>query len=166
MESTDNDNGNQTTLNILNKYIILNKDNTYDAKLILSTECYEHWVKNKRKLPKFPEQAFQKIISGHLRGDLGLSPFSEAKEKAILKELRKKRIWGCFEHTNLKIGLRGFQKEGYWERENKRNKVKNNKRKLIETEDINKLLKEYLAKEIEFNSHYLSLLETNYRNMK
>ena len=95
-----------------------------DASGIISTECYESWLGFKRRLPKKPAEAFRKSITGHLRGDYRLNAFPPEVEAALLAEVRQPRVWACFRHTDLKIGLRGFQSKGYWEQQKLENEKK------------------------------------------
>lgn len=50
------------------------------------------------------------------RGNSGLLPFPKDVENAILKVLRRKQIWKCFRNKQgIKIGSKGFSRNGYWE---------------------------------------------------
>lgn len=104
-----------TTLSVLNSYVIKDEDGKIDASGILSKASYEEWLSKRKYLPKDPPHAFRKVITGHCRGDKGLAPFSQELEKALLKLLRRKTVWECFQDTPKKIGLRGFQTLGFWE---------------------------------------------------
>lgn len=117
----------------LSKYIKTNEDGSVNANGIISQECFSEWLSTKAKLPQFPQHAFRKIVSGHCRGDVGLIPFKQNEEKEVLKVLRKKKIWPCFNKTKCRIGLRGFQKSGYWE---------NKRRKAIEIKNLEKITRE------------------------
>lgn len=56
------------------------------------------------------------MVLSVVRGSDGRKPFHRKEEEALLIELRKKRIWPCFESTNLRIGVNGFRAAGYHER--------------------------------------------------
>lgn len=103
------------TLNLFSKFVILNFDGTLDASGIFSFTCYNCWLNSKKTQPQDPPNAFRKLITGHVRGDKGLKPFSSDLERAVLRFLRKKEVWPCFLHTKCRIGSRGYKTKGYWE---------------------------------------------------
>lgn len=109
----------RTTLKLFSKYIETSPEGKIDPSGILSKACYGEWLSSRKKLPKNPPHAFRKAITGHCRGDKGLQPFSKEIEEAVLKMLRKKSIWSCFEGSKHNIGLRGYQTLGHWERKRK-----------------------------------------------
>lgn len=45
-----------------------------------------------------------------------MRPFDEEVEESVLHVLRRKGLWPCFKGTDLKIGMRGLQIKGYWEK--------------------------------------------------
>lgn len=106
------------TLQLLLSYVkVDSQSNKVDTSGILSKKCYEHWLKSRSVMPKNPEEAFRKIITAHCRGDNGMQHFPKQIEESLLKNLRQKRIWPCFEaNSNVKIGKRGFKSYGHWER--------------------------------------------------
>lgn len=108
-----------STLKLFCKYVVNQSHGEVDASGIFSLNCYMEWLAMKRSIPKRPAEAFRKAVTGHCRGDNGLHPFSEKVEQAVLHILRQKKVWDCFVGSGIKIGLRGFQTEGFWERKNK-----------------------------------------------
>lgn len=125
-----------TTVQLFRKYLKLNeKTGELDASQVLSAACYMEWLAMKRMIPKKPAEAFRKAITGHTRGDNGLHPFCEEMEAAMLKVLRVKRVWPCFAGTPIKIGLRGFQTEGFWERTKRLGYSQKRKRTAVKTGD-------------------------------
>lgn len=85
------------------------------CKAVLSRDCYEFWLSNRKVLALSPERAFRKVITAHVRGSEGLEAFTPEEEKGILIELRKKEVWPCFKQTRLRIGINGFRAFGYHE---------------------------------------------------
>lgn len=111
------------------KYVKL-EENSVDVSGIFSLKCFQEWLATKKKPPKKPGEAFRKTITGHVRGDRGLEPFSPSIEKEIIKVLQERKVWPCFKGTGLKIGERGFQSIGYWERiDDERELLMNRKRR-------------------------------------
>lgn len=82
---------------------------------VLSEECYKHWLVTRKERPKNPQESFRKALTSHCRGIDGRKPFPVEVERALLHELRKKRVWPCFENSDCNIGKRGLQLQGYWE---------------------------------------------------
>lgn len=128
-----------TTLSVIKKYLIRDKEGNVDALGILSRNSYKEWLKTRKYVPKDPPHAFRKLITGHCRGDKGLAPFEKDTEASVLKLLRRKKVWECFEGSSTKIGLRGFQTLGYWESRRKE-AVNFGKRKFMDKKQ-NKQLK-------------------------
>merc|ERR1712110_648226 len=88
-----------------------------DASKILSKECYDQWVRSRKKVPMRPPEAFRRALTAHVRGVDGRKPFPEDVEQSLLKELRKKTVWQCFrndENCGL-IGVQGFPALGFHE---------------------------------------------------
>lgn len=115
-----------TSLTLFNKYISLNptdesaeQNSPVNVDSIFSSQCYLDWLMMKKIRPKRPAEAFRKALTGHVRGDNGLHPFTPAVEEAVLKVLRRKKIWTCFKGTKLTIGIRGFNTLGFWEKQQK-----------------------------------------------
>jgi len=117
-----------------------------DASGILSKDCFDKWVETRTSKPKYPEESFRRAITAHIRGSDGRRPFKPIIEKALLVELRKKKIWPCFAHLENKIGVLGYQKLGYYESLDKTNgKDKSNAEELgnVHPEKAKKKRKEY-----------------------
>lgn len=95
---------------------IKRENESINVEGIFSLKCYSHWLSTRRERPKSCEHSFRKAVTGCCRGDEGLKPFQPDVEYEILKFLRKKEVWPCFKGTKSKIGKRGFQSFGYWER--------------------------------------------------
>lgn len=105
------------SIDVFVKYIMLDYTGQIDASGVFSKQCFKHWMLTRKTVPKDPAHAFRKVLTGHVRGDKGLQPFQPLVEAAVLKVLREKKIWNCFEGTGLRIGLRGYQTKGYWEKQ-------------------------------------------------
>lgn len=105
----------ETTLGVLLKFVIKTKTKV-DVRGILSLACYNAWLSSRKDQPKVPHHAFRKLITGHVRGDVGLKPFPPDVEAELLKLLRYPHVWDCFVGTKIKIGKRGIQTLGYWEK--------------------------------------------------
>lgn len=149
------------SISLLNKHISITTDGCLDVSGIISKQCFNEWLQTKAKRPQFPEHAFRKIVSGHCRGDLGLAPFAPVVEKAVLKLLRQKKVWPCFADTKFRIGIRGFQKKGYWEnRLRKREELENSSSRESSASLVNDL-----ATEIEYNAKFLNSLKEKYKKM-
>jgi len=108
-----------------------NEDGSYDASGVFTLECYQRWLSTRQKTPKLPEESFRRAITAHIRGTNGRKPFAEEQERAVLKILRKRRRWNCFD-TEQTIGKLGYQKLGYHEEKKLRmNSKSNNKIKSV-----------------------------------
>lgn len=117
-----------SSLEVLNNYVLIHTegDKTItDISQLLSRECFIAWLKTRSRTPKNPIHAFRKVITGHCRGDSGLKPFEKQVEKALVKRLRQKKVWACFENNESQIGCRGFTSLGYWEKENRKHTTMN-----------------------------------------
>jgi len=105
-----------SSYSVFSMFIKYDEHSNCDATGIVSKECYEKWIASRRKLPKFPEKAFRRALTAHLRGVDGRRPFEPQVEASLLGELRKKKVWNCFEGIkNCKIGVHGFPSSGYHE---------------------------------------------------
>lgn len=89
---------------------------TIDASAVISRECYDLWVNTRKQLPPNPEKAFQRSLSAHVTGVDGRIPFTPSEEAAVLKVLRRKERWPCFEQSSTRFGLMGFRAKGYHEK--------------------------------------------------
>lgn len=106
------------SITVFTRFIKYNEDEI-DVSGLLSIECYQLWLSTRKEIPKDSPHAFRKAVTGHVRGDHGLNPFPREVEEALIILLRQKKVWPCFEGTGKKIGSRGFQTLGYWERHGK-----------------------------------------------
>lgn len=89
-----------------------------DASGLVSRQCYDLWVNTRKTLPPNPEKAFQRSLSAHVTGVDGRVPFTQDEEEAVLRILRRKERWLCFEKSNTRFGQMGFRAKGYHEKEN------------------------------------------------
>lgn len=90
-------------------------DDNGGAENVLSKECYDLWVNSRNNPPKEPEESFRRALTAHLCGLDGRRPFPRNVEANILKIIRQKKIWDCFQNTNCPIGIKGFRNLGYHE---------------------------------------------------
>lgn len=104
------------TLGVFERFTTDLPDGSVNTSKFLSKECYQTWLNTRTTYPKDAAHAFRKVVTGHCRGDHGLQPFPKEVEQSLLKLLRNKTVWPCFKGTKHKIGSRGFQTLGYWER--------------------------------------------------
>jgi len=110
----------ELSLAVFTSYII-SEGEIPDVSKVFQRECYESWLKSRKCPPKFPEDSFRKTLVSHVRGSCGRKPFPPQVEAQLVKLLRMKRIWPCFEgyHNSkgdpLVIGKLGFRKTGYHE---------------------------------------------------
>ena len=121
-----------SSLQVFQSYVVFQDDGSVEVEKILGRECYQAWLKTRVTKPKQPEESFRKAITAHCRGVDGRKPFEESVEKELLKCLRRKAVWECFREGPHKIGRRGFQGLGYWERKELKmphNKLSSQKRK-------------------------------------
>ncbi|KAH9257046.1 hypothetical protein BASA81_004867 [Batrachochytrium salamandrivorans] len=105
-----------TSLKVFRMYFVVREDGSLDASRLLSRECYSAWVDSRRKEIPSPETRFQRSLSSHITSLDGRVPFTEAEEVAVLKEVRKRRVWACFENSEKKVGVRGFCSMGFHEK--------------------------------------------------
>jgi len=106
------------SIQVFSKYIMRDEvTGECEASKILSQECYEDWVRSRRKLPQKPPEAFRRALTAHVRGVDGRKPFPEDVEQSLLRELRKKRVWQCFRNVERcgSIGVQGFPALGFHE---------------------------------------------------
>ena len=95
---------------------VVNGKEMIDASQVVSRECYDLWVSTRKALPPNPEKAFQRALSAHITGVDGRVAFTPSEEHAILKVLRKKERWPCFETSSTRFGLMGFRAKGFHEK--------------------------------------------------
>mmetsp|Transcript_16716 Transcript_16716/g.20626 ORF Transcript_16716/g.20626 Transcript_16716/m.20626 type:complete len:255 (-) Transcript_16716:476-1240(-) len=101
------------------------KDNNCDASGIVSKECFQKWKESRKKAPKSAHEAFRRALTAHIRGVDGRRPFPEEVEASILAEVRKKKVWKCFEGSGCYIGVQGFPSLGFHESKSSGAKIVN-----------------------------------------
>jgi len=116
------------------KYKVVGKDGVerekVDATGILSRECFEAWVTSRRSKPRSPEDAFRKTVISYVTVADGRStPLSPEIEADLLRHLRKRQVWPCFEgrvHSvsgkAILIGSQGVRCAGYHEKSSSKKK--------------------------------------------
>lgn len=117
--------GDISSYDIFVQFVTYDKYNNCDASGILSSPCYEKWCESRRKPPKNPHEAFRRALTAHCRGVDGRKPFPADIERSLLKELRKKKKWACFEDFEKcgSIGIQGFPSLGFHEKIRMRQKM-------------------------------------------
>jgi hypothetical protein len=109
-----------TSMRVFREFIkrIPHKDGSesVDATDVISRECYDLWISTRKTLPPNPEKAFQRSLSAHVTGVDGRVPFTPQEEDAVLKVLRRKERWPCFEQSSTRFGLMGFRAKGFHEK--------------------------------------------------
>lgn len=118
-----------TPYSIFNSFIKTSPSGKIDASGIVSKECFDSWVASRKENVQHKEKAFRSALLGHLTGRDRRRPFTPEKERAILLVLRQKKVWPCFEGTDLKIGIYGIRKslQGFNERKSDPNFIKETK---------------------------------------
>lgn len=114
-----------------------NKDGSdmIDATGVISRECYDLWVKTRKQLPPNPEKAFQRSLSAHVTGVDGRVPFTPSEEAAVLKILRRKERWPCFEQSATRFGLMGFRAKGFHEKSSEMNEPMDQRKRFRHDDD-------------------------------
>jgi len=102
----------------IRRVIRVDGTDTLDANDSISRQCYDMWVSTRKTLPPNPEKAFQRSLSAHVTGVDGRVPFTPQEEEAVLKVLRRKERWPCFEDSATRFGLMGFRAKGFHEKSN------------------------------------------------
>lgn len=105
-----------SSYDIFMSFVEKQEDGKVTCTKILSSKCYKKWLKTRLQEPRKPPESFRRAITAHCRGEDGRRPFPPGVEAALLKQMRKKKIWSCFRKTDVKIGARGYQAIGYWEK--------------------------------------------------
>ncbi|KAH9255995.1 hypothetical protein BASA81_005771 [Batrachochytrium salamandrivorans] len=106
-----------TSLRIFHSHIVRRADGTLDVSGLISTACYEEWLLAKFVHPNDDEaKKYHRILTNHVSGVDGRTPFDPEEEEAILTLLRKREPWPCFpEHLAL-IGRR-YRTKGFHEKQ-------------------------------------------------
>mmetsp|Transcript_4321 Transcript_4321/g.5437 ORF Transcript_4321/g.5437 Transcript_4321/m.5437 type:complete len:463 (+) Transcript_4321:3-1391(+) len=86
-----------------------------DASEMLSKDCFHAWISSRTAPVMHPEAAFRTALIGHLCAADQRKPFPPDVEKSLLYELRKEKIWNCFQGRGSGIGIRGLRIHGYHE---------------------------------------------------
>lgn len=86
-----------------------------DSSRVLGKDCYDKWVATRKGTLKQPEESFRRVLTAHICGLIGRKPFPPHIESDLLKLLRERKIWECFENTGVSIGVKGFRKRGFHE---------------------------------------------------
>lgn len=120
-------------LDLVDKYITRSETGQVNVSRVFSRQCFEEWMglfclKGRRN----PEERFRKNIIIHVtRSDGKSTPFHPDVESAILKCIRRKHVWPCFQgfmyvnnpNKEVKIGIRGARVIGFHENLNKRPRI-------------------------------------------
>jgi len=113
-----NNNGHvRTSMEVFLRHCKQLPDGGIDANGILSKACFKDWVKSRKSKLKNPGLTFVHTLRSHVTGDrkTGRNPFPPEVEKAILKLVRRKKVWPCFQDMNVRYGSRGMFVKGYHE---------------------------------------------------
>uniref|UniRef100_A0A7S3PFN1 Uncharacterized protein n=1 Tax=Aplanochytrium stocchinoi TaxID=215587 RepID=A0A7S3PFN1_9STRA len=107
------------------KFVVYDKNgNCISTSRIFGRECYESWLAARSRAPKAPEESFRRALISHLTASEGRKPFPPDVEKLLLRDIRRKETWKCFENfEHINIGSHGFKKLGYHERKQRANHV-------------------------------------------
>eukprot|EP00516_Mucochytrium_quahogii_P004935 CAMPEP_0203752870 /NCGR_PEP_ID=MMETSP0098-20131031/6736_1 /ASSEMBLY_ACC=CAM_ASM_000208 /TAXON_ID=96639 /ORGANISM=" , Strain NY0313808BC1" /LENGTH=275 /DNA_ID=CAMNT_0050643237 /DNA_START=24 /DNA_END=851 /DNA_ORIENTATION=- len=108
-----------TSMDIFEMFVTTDENGLVDASGILSKECYNAWLKSRKTSLKNPHLTFVQSVRGHVAGtkDVGRNPMPPGVEASLLRLIRQKKIWPCFEGTKAKYGSRGMKITGYHERQ-------------------------------------------------
>mmetsp|Transcript_30649 Transcript_30649/g.49152 ORF Transcript_30649/g.49152 Transcript_30649/m.49152 type:complete len:220 (-) Transcript_30649:32-691(-) len=114
-----------TSMEIFQMFITYDAYGNVDASGVISKECYNAWLQTRKSCLKNPELTFVQSVRGHITGtkEGGRNPFSQGAEASILKIIRQKNIWPCFQGTKAKYGSRGMKITGYHEMQQKNKKL-------------------------------------------
>mmetsp|Transcript_5714 Transcript_5714/g.7496 ORF Transcript_5714/g.7496 Transcript_5714/m.7496 type:complete len:249 (-) Transcript_5714:366-1112(-) len=108
------------------EHVTYEPDGTCNCNGIFSRQCYEDWLDSRQIIPKRPEQSFRRALVGHVTGESRRKPFPPEIESCVLERLRERRVWECFaqdEESDIRIGVQGFRKMGYYESRSEELKV-------------------------------------------
>uniref|UniRef100_A0A7S2WFT4 Uncharacterized protein n=1 Tax=Mucochytrium quahogii TaxID=96639 RepID=A0A7S2WFT4_9STRA len=92
-----------------------------DASKIVGKECYLTWLSTRRKTSVFPPDVFRRTVIAHLTGTKKRKPFPKEVEESLLKTVRLRRVWPCFQDVfdnkgnPVTFGHVGFRPRGYHE---------------------------------------------------
>ncbi|KAH9256019.1 hypothetical protein BASA81_005795 [Batrachochytrium salamandrivorans] len=106
-----------TSLRIFHSHIVRRADGTLDVSGLISTACYEEWLLAKFAHPNDAEaKKYHRILTNHVSGVDGRTPFDPEEEEAILTLLRKREPWPCFPSHLAWIGRR-YRTKGFHEKQ-------------------------------------------------
>jgi len=90
-----------------------------DVSGVLSQECFDMWLRTRYATPKDPPRAFKDALKTILTASNRCRPFPQRVEFALLRLLRRNRVWPCFSHMEgVNIGQRGWKIKGFHEKNN------------------------------------------------
>lgn len=121
-----NSNSIESSHDVFMKYVEYGNDGTVNCSELTGKACYNYWLITRLKKPQNPSESFRRALTAHCRGDDGRQPFPQEVEIALIKHLKVKSTWKCFEGTDVKIGVRGYKAKGYHEKQ-KQDNGKDNK---------------------------------------
>jgi hypothetical protein len=111
------------TSNLLVKFAVQRADGSWDLSGLLTRPCYEAWVATRRTLPQQLEVAFKDAVLTLIRERDCRTTLPPDMQSALLVELRKRRVWPCFEGYSdasgrpITIGATGFRGKGQYEKQ-------------------------------------------------
>uniref|UniRef100_A0A7S3LN88 Uncharacterized protein n=1 Tax=Aplanochytrium stocchinoi TaxID=215587 RepID=A0A7S3LN88_9STRA len=118
-DSSANARPRQTTYEIFSQFVVYDKRGNVDTSAIFDKECFHAWLATRNRAPKKSGESFRRALVSQLTASDGRKPFPPEVEESILKNLRQKKVWPCFEGTKTTIGIQGFKREGYHEKQRK-----------------------------------------------
>ena len=118
----------KTAMEIFHEFIEIKKDQdgrivSVDPSGIFTRPCFEMWWESRRSKLKNPEEAYRKSLISYVSCSDGASrPFAREVEAAILRRLRQRTPWPCFEGRKnergkpITIGSSAVRVKGHWEK--------------------------------------------------
>jgi len=94
-----------------------------DAKGIFSKRCFNAWLATRSQAPKRAGESFRRALVSQLTASDGRKPFPPPVEESVLVNLRAKRVWACFKGTSTTIGIQGFTKHGFHEKQRRKSSI-------------------------------------------
>jgi hypothetical protein len=108
--------------NRLVRFALQRADGSWDLSGLLTRPCFEAWVATRRTLPQQLEVAFKDAVLTLIRERDCRTTLPPEMQSALLVELRKRRVWPCFQgYTDaagkpITIGATGFRGKGQYEK--------------------------------------------------
>eukprot|EP00924_Labyrinthula_sp_SR-Ha-C_P011113 snap_masked-scaffold_51-processed-gene-1.10-mRNA-1 protein AED:1.00 eAED:1.00 QI:0/0/0/0/1/1/4/0/325 len=106
-----------TSKQIFESFVKRNSDGKLTRETIISKECFEAWLRTRKKEVKHPRESFRRTVCAHIRASDGRRPFSEDVETSLLKKMRRKDYNGenvdpfkLFTSSYLKKNTRDYKK--------------------------------------------------------